>query len=137
MRSCIRSQRSVFWGVLLSTLLSVTGIQCLAEGPPSLSDLNKQRMSIFLAASRTSLAKVSADLDQLAIASESCRLQRGSKACGLAEQPLRARAIEERFDYYVQYPLRGTLQEIEPVARRENWNWSAGKSSPDLGRYRR
>jgi hypothetical protein len=137
MRSCIRSQSGALWKGLLSTLLAVTGIPCLAQGPPSLPELNKQRMSIFLAASRTSLAKVSPDLDRLAITSESCRLQRGSKACGLVEQPLRARTIEERFDYYVQHPLQATLGEMETTSRRENWNWSAGRPSADSGRNRR
>jgi hypothetical protein len=83
--------------------------------------LGKQRAALCLKAGHTSLPELESDVNHLAVLSETCRAQYGTKACGLPDKPLGSDKLEERYAYYVRRPLEEHLDGRGVKIDRRNW----------------
>jgi hypothetical protein len=83
--------------------------------------LGKQRGALCLRAGHTSLPELESDVNHLAVLSETCRAQYGTKACGLPDKPLGSDKLEERYAYYVRRPLEEHLNGLGMKIERRNW----------------
>jgi hypothetical protein len=91
--------------------------------------LGKQRGALCLRAGRTSLPELESDVNHLAVLSETCRAQYGTKACGLPDKPLGSDKLEERYAYYVRRPLEEHLNGRGMKIEKRNW----GTDTPAVG----
>jgi hypothetical protein len=87
--------------------------------------LGKQRAALCLKASHAALPEMEADVNHLAVLSETCRAQYGTKACGLLAKPLTSEKLEERYAYYVRRPLEEHLDGRGVKVDRRNWRTDA------------
>jgi hypothetical protein len=71
------------------------------------------------------------DINQLAVLSETCRAQHGSKACGLPEKALHSDQLEDRFAYYVKQPVESHAKAKSAKIDRRNWAGSEPSAPPD------
>jgi hypothetical protein len=92
--------------------------------------LGKQRAALCLKAGHTSLPELESDVNHLAVLSETCRAQYGTKACGLLDKPLSSEKLEERYAYYVRRPLEEHLDGRGMKIDRRNWGTDAAAASP-------
>jgi len=83
--------------------------------------LQKQRSDLYLSATRVPLADMADDLDQFAVASETCRAEHGSKACGLPDKALESDKLEDRYAYYVKRPVEANAKARSLKIDRRNW----------------
>ena len=83
--------------------------------------LGKQRATLSLKLGHTSLPELEGDVNHLAVLSETCRAQYGTKACGLPDKPLSSEKLEERYAYYVRRPLEEHLDGRGLKIDRRNW----------------
>ena len=91
--------------------------------------LGKQRAALCLKAGHASLPELESDVNHLAVLSETCRSQYGTKACGLPDKPLSSEKLEERYAYYVRRPLEEHLNGRGVKIDRRNW----GTDVPAVG----
>src|SRR6516162_11311203 len=91
--------------------------------------LGKQRAALCLKAGHASLPELEGDVNHLAVLSETCRAQYGTKACGLPDKPLSSEKLEERYAYYVRRPLEEHLNGRGVKIDRRNW----GTDVPAVG----
>jgi len=91
--------------------------------------LGKQRATLCLKLGHTSLPELEGDLNHLAVLSETCRAQYGTKACGLPDKALSSEKLEERYAYYVRRPLEETLDGRGVKIDRRNWGTDASAVS--------
>jgi hypothetical protein len=91
--------------------------------------LSKQRAALCLKAAHSSLPELESDVNHLAVLSETCRAQYGTKACGLSDKPLTSDKLEERYAYYVRRPLEEHLNGRGMKIDRRNW----GTDAPTAG----
>jgi hypothetical protein len=87
--------------------------------------LGKQRAALCLKAGHASLPELESDVNHLAVLSETCRAQYGTKACGLPDKPLSSEKLEERYAYYVRRPLEEHLDGRGVKIDRRNWGTDA------------
>jgi hypothetical protein len=87
--------------------------------------LGKQRAALCLRAGHTTLPELESDVNHLAVLSETCRAQYGTKACGLPDKPLNSEKLEERYAYYVRRPLEEHLDGRGMKIDRRNWGTDA------------
>jgi hypothetical protein len=92
--------------------------------------LGKQRAALCLKAGHTSLPELESDVNHLAVLSETCRAQYGTKACGLPDKPLSSEKLEERYAYYVKRPLEEHLDGRGMKIDRRNWGTDAAAAGP-------
>ncbi len=92
--------------------------------------LSKQRAALCLKASRASLADLESDVNHLAVLSETCRVQYGAKACGLADKPLGSDKLEERYAYYVRRPTEAHFSRQGVKIDRRNWQGPEAPARP-------
>jgi hypothetical protein len=92
--------------------------------------LGKQRAALCLKAGHTSLPELESDVNHLAVLSETCRAQYGTKACGLPDKPLSSEKLEERYTYYVRRPLEEHLDGRGMKIDRRNWGTDAAAAGP-------
>jgi len=111
-------------GALVLALAASSRAQSADSQPAALS---KQRAALYLEATRTPLADLENDVNHLALRSESCRIEYGAQACGLADKPLESRKLEERYAYYVKQPVEAHSKTQGAKIDRRNW---AGASAP-------
>lgn len=83
--------------------------------------LGKQRSALCLKATHAPLADLESDLNHLAVVSESCRMEYGARACGLAEKSLESDKSEERYAYYVRRPLEAHASAKQIKIDKHNW----------------
>jgi hypothetical protein len=83
--------------------------------------LAKTRAALCLKAGHTALVDLESDVNHLAVLSESCRIEYGAKACGLATQPLASDKPEERYAYYVRRPVETHSSTQQVKIERRNW----------------
>lgn len=93
----------------------------------SLDTIRKHRVELFAMAGREHLKQMAGNILQFASDSEHCRIAYGSKACGLPSEALKGGELKQVFDYYVKQPMDAALDQRQPSAHREDWNWN-----PDL-----
>lgn len=86
--------------------------------------LNKMRAALCLKAGHAPLADLEGDLDHLAVLSESCRVERGARACGLAETALPSGKLEDRYAYYVRQPVEAHAAAKQVGVDKRNWQAS-------------
>ena len=91
--------------------------------------LSKQRAALCLKAGHASLPEMESDVNHLAVLSETCRSQYGTKACGLPDKPLSSDKLEERYAYYVKRPLEEHLNGRGLKIDKRNW----GTDVPAVG----
>jgi hypothetical protein len=92
--------------------------------------LGKQRAALCLKAAHSSLPELESDVNHLAVLSETCRAQYGTKACGLPDKPLTSDKLEERYAYYVRRPLEEHLNGRGMKIDRRNWGTDAAAVDP-------
>jgi hypothetical protein len=92
--------------------------------------LGKQRATLCLKAAHTLLPELESDLNHLAVLSETCRAQYGTKACGLPDKPLSSGKLEERYAYYVRHPLEEHLNGRGVKVDRRNWGTDGATVGP-------
>lgn len=95
--------------------------------------LANQRSSIYVKATQGPLAQVEGELNRLAVLSETCRAEYGTKACGLPDKVLGSDKLEERYAYYVKRPVESRLGNRVKVSR---GNWDTPRktdSKPQVG----
>jgi hypothetical protein len=103
-------------------VLVSTGRAGQAESTDSQPDnISKERKALYLKAVHTPLAELEADLNHLAVASESCRAEHGAKACGLPDKALASDKLEERYDYYAKHPVESRLSGHAVRVEKRNW----------------
>jgi len=85
------------------------------------AQLSKARSDLYLKATRVPVADFADDINQLAVRSETCRAQHGSKACGLPEKALSSDQLEDRFAYYVKQPVESHAKAKSAKIARRNW----------------
>jgi len=83
--------------------------------------LVKQRTALYLKATHAQLTDLESDVNHLAVLSETCRAQYGTKACGLADKPLSSDKLEERYAYYVRQPVDERSSTRGVKIERRNW----------------
>jgi hypothetical protein len=66
-------------------------------------------------------------VNHLGILSETCRIQHGSKACGLPERPLDSSKLEDRYAYYVRGPVEAHSKDQKMKIDRQHW---VGSTAP-------
>lgn len=103
---------------LLLSLASVGRAQSTDFEPGA---LGKQRAALYLKAARSPLADLEGEVNHLALVSETCRAQYGTKACGLIDKPLASDKLEERYVYYVRQPVEEHLKGQKVKIARRNW----------------
>jgi hypothetical protein len=84
--------------------------------------LARQRAALYVRATHTALADLESDLNHLALLSESCRAEYGSKACALPEKSLRSDKLEERYAYYVKSAVEARWDRRQVKVSRQNWD---------------
>ena len=89
---------------LAACLLASAPIARAENADSDPAQLSKTRSDLYLKATRMQVADFADDINQLAVQSETCRAQHGSKACGLPEKALSSDKIEDRYAYYVKQP---------------------------------
>ena len=87
--------------------------------------LGKQRAALCLKAGHASLPDLESDVNHLAVLSETCRAQYGTKACGLPDKPLSSERLEERYAYYVRRPVEEHFSGRGVKIERRNWGVDA------------
>ncbi len=92
--------------------------------------LGKQRTALYLKATRASLPDLEGDVNHLAVLSETCRAQYGTKACGLADKPLGSDKLEERYAYYVKRPTDAHFSGQGVKIDRRNWQGPDAPAGP-------
>jgi hypothetical protein len=112
----------------LFTLAAVTALLlALAPMAPAQSvdfdsaALAKQRSAILLKATHAPITDLENDVNHLAVLSETCRAQSGSKACGLSDKPLDSDKLEDRYSYYVRRPVEVHASGRQAKIDRHNW----------------
>ena len=90
--------------------------------------LASQRSALYVKGTHGSLSELENDLNHLAVLSETCRAEYGTKSCGLQDKVLESDKLEERYAYYVKRPLEARLSKQVKV-NRQNWD-TAGKPDP-------
>ena len=83
--------------------------------------LGKQRAAILLKSTHAPIADVEGDVNHLAVLSETCRAESGSKACGLSDKPLESGKLEDRYAYYVRGPVEVHASGRQAKVDRHNW----------------
>jgi len=121
-RSVLRLAVAVAW-VLLA--LPPAGWAQTSESKPE--ELTKQRTALYLRATRVQLADMENDVNHIGVASETCRAQYGSKACGLSDKALESDKLEDRYAYYVKGPVEARAKNHNVKVDRRNW---VGSGSP-------
>jgi hypothetical protein len=117
------------WAARRVCMMAASGALLLALAPSSRAQsadsqpaaLSKQRAALYLAATHTPLADLENDVNQLAIRSESCRIDYGAQACGLPDKPLESRKLEDRYAYYVGQPVEAHAKGHGVKINRRNW----------------
>lgn len=122
--SCVLRMAAV--AVLFMTHVPAGRAQSIDFDPAA---LGKQRTALYLKATRTPLADLESDVNHLAVLSETCRAQYGTKACGLADKPLSSDKLEERYAYYVRQPVEEHSSRRGVKIDRRNW----GTDAPTAG----
>jgi len=92
--------------------------------------LGKQRAALCLKAAHASLPELEGDVNHLAVLSETCRAQYGTKACGLLDKPLSSEKLEERYAYYVRRPLEEHLNGRRMKIDKRNWGTDPAIAGP-------
>ncbi len=110
--------------VLLLTLVPAGLAQTGASKP---EELGKQRTALYLRATRAPLAGLESDINHVAVMSETCRTEYGSKACGLPDKALASDNLEDRYAYYVKGPVEAHAKSHAAKVDRRNWT---GSSAP-------
>jgi hypothetical protein len=103
-------------GTLLVFLLPRAAQAESAESQPEA--IGKERTALYLKGIHAPHKELEADLNQLALASESCRAEHGAKLCGLPEKALASDKLEERYSYYVKGPVEAHFGHGVRVERR-------------------
>jgi hypothetical protein len=126
--SILKSRRSLCLALLVLAILNAGSVRLSSgndeqrQSTDSQPDaLSKERKALYLKAIHTPLADLEADLNQLAVASESCRAEHGAKTCGLPDKALASDKLEERYDYYVKHPVESRLSGHGVRVEKRNW----------------
>jgi hypothetical protein len=85
--------------------------------------VKQERVKLYLAAAREPLARLASEVYLFAADSERCRLNDGSKPCGLPDTPLNSTDLEPIFDYYVKQPVQAVLKQQQIKAHKSDWTW--------------
>ena len=112
--------------VLLLFIPCKAGAQTASFDPDALA---KQRTTLYVRATQSALADMESEINHLALLSESCRAEYGSKACVLPEKPLRSEKLEERYAYYVKRPVDSRWEKHQVKVSRHNWEGSSTSAS--------
>jgi len=95
---------------LIALLLALGSLAHAQQQPASVNfdppALEKARAELFLKSSHSELSELENDLNHLAVLSETCRAEFGTKTCGLDSKELSSDKLEDRFSYYVRQPLQ-------------------------------
>jgi hypothetical protein len=83
--------------------------------------ISKQRAAILLKSTHAPIADVEGDVNHLAVLSETCRAESGTKACGLSDKPLESGKLEDRYAYYVRGPVEAHASGRQAKVDRHNW----------------
>jgi hypothetical protein len=83
--------------------------------------VSKQRTAICLKATHAPLTDLEYDVNHLAVLSETCRAEYGTKACGLSDKPLESKTLEDRYAYYVRKPVEAHSSGRQAKIDRHNW----------------
>ena len=83
--------------------------------------LGNQRSAIILKATHAPISDVEAELNRLAVMSERCRVESGSKSCGLSDKPLETNSLDERYAYYVRTPMEAHARGHQAKVDKHNW----------------
>jgi hypothetical protein len=107
----------------LTTLLAIPG---WSADPPSTSPeaIQKRRMELFFRVPHVPLSELSQEVVQLATDSERCRIDQGTKACGLTAAPLRGGDLENVFNYYIKSPCEAMMDRQKFQIKRDSWDWN-------------
>jgi hypothetical protein len=120
--------RSLFALVAAAGLLLALAPASLAQNDDAQPEkLSKLRTDLYLRATRAPLADLESDVNRIAVLSETCRADNGSKACGLPDKALESEKLEERYAYYVKGPVEAHPKGHGPRIDRRNW---AGSGAP-------
>jgi hypothetical protein len=117
---------SLLWGVASALPAQAGPAQSSAPPPDS---LGKNRVELFIRAGQQPLKQMGSDVFHFATDSERCRVDYGSKACGLLTEPLKAGELEQVFDYYVRQPTNAAIEQHPPSVHKEDWEWSPNPAS--------
>jgi hypothetical protein len=117
---------SLLWGSAAALPAQGSGEQSSAPSPDL---LGKRRLELFVRAGQQPLKQMGGDIFQFATDSERCRVDYGSKACGLSTQPLKGGESEQVFDYYVRQPTNAAIEQHPPSVHKEDWDWSPNPAS--------
>jgi hypothetical protein len=113
---------------LASMLLLCAGFgcyACAASAAPSPDSIRQHRLDLLLKAGKQPPGELKEELNRLAIESERCRIQNGSKACGLSQEPLPGGNVDQVFDYYVKKPTESLIDRQRLGVAKSDWNWAA------------
>jgi len=113
--------------VVAALLLALASTSHAASADSQPAALSKQRTALYVQANHTPLSDLEADLNHLALLSETCRAEYGAQACGLPDKPLESGKLEERFAYYVRSPVEARFRGQGVKIDRRNWQ---GPSAP-------
>ena len=108
--------------------LAPAGLAQTDESKPE--ELGKQRTALYLRATHASLADLEGDLNHIAVLSETCRAQYGSKACDLPDKALESDKLEERYAYYVKRPVEAHAKGHGVKIDRRNWAGAESLAHP-------
>ncbi len=115
----------------LFTLLLPWGAAGMPQTDDSKPDeLAKQRSALYVQATRTPLAELEAAVNHLAVLSETCRAQYGSKACSLPDKALASDKLDERYAYYVKGPVEAHEKAHGVKVDRKNWGGAEAPAHP-------
>jgi hypothetical protein len=104
--------------VLFATCLSASAQE--ADFRPEA--VSKQRTALYIKGLQVSAKSLETDLNHLAVISEACRIEYGSKTCGLPGKALDSDKLEERYDYYVRLPMAARPAGHTVKIEKRNWN---------------
>jgi len=130
-RSAASSAGALAKGTLMtaSALLLLLGLTAASwaqadHSTTTADQLSKQRKELYLKATKSPLADLANDVNQIAVQSETCRVKYGSAACGLSDKALESDKLEDRYDYYVKQPVEAHSKPLAVKVDRRNWGGS-------------
>jgi hypothetical protein len=85
--------------------------------------LAQKRLGVLETVQHSSVAQARQEIQDLAVASEICRIEHTAKNCGISDEVLGSSDLSDVYAYYVTKPMDRGLQSTEPKAKRENWIW--------------
>jgi hypothetical protein len=123
--------QSVLMLIAAAALFLALAPASLAQSDDSQPEqLSKLRTDLYLRATRAALADLESDVNHVAVLSETCRADNGSKACGLPDKALESEKLEERYAYYVKRPVEAHPKGHGARIDRRNWVGSGAAAQP-------